>query len=190
MGKICQIENWNVGSLYRNPNSMKTLLRSSLAALAGLLMISPALANHGVVRCQVRDVNGRPRTVYVRASDNRILYPKVIQQIARPGGRMEYRPAISSAYRPDSGYGVFRPGYGQGAYGLPGRRFYPVNNGYPNDYRPTGNYGVDSILYNGNRGYFGIPGYGLPGGAFPRPVVPPQSSVIQIPRFSGSQKGK
>ena len=73
---------------------MKTLLRSSLAALAGLLMISPALANNGVVRCQVRDVNGRPRTVYVRATDNRILYPRVVQQIARPGGKTEYRPAI------------------------------------------------------------------------------------------------
>ena len=145
-------------------------------------MISPALANNGVVRCQVRDANGRPRTVYVRASDNRILYPRVVQQIARPGGKMEYRPAISSAYRPDSGFVAFSP--------LPGRRFYPVSNGYPNYYRPTGNYGVDSILYNGNRGNFGIPGYGLPGGAFPRPVVPPQSSVIQIPRFSGSQKGK
>ncbi len=170
---------------------MKALFRMTLASLAGLLLISPAAADSRVVRCLVRDANGQARTAYVRMSDKRIMYPRVVQQIKRPGGRMEYRPALSSAYRPDfyAGYGVYR-GDGYGAYGIPGRRFYPVNPGYQGTYRPSGNYGVDAILYNGNRGKFGIPGYGLPGGAFPRPVVRPQSSVIRIAPYSGNVKGR
>lgn len=170
---------------------MKTLPRLGLAALAGLLIVSPAAAGSPVVRTVVRDVHGKARVAYVRVSDRRILYPRVVQQIVRPGGHMEYRPAISSAYRPDSyaGYGVFQPGYGYGAYGIPGRRFYPVGSGYANSYRPGGNYGVDAILYNGNRGKFGIPGYGLPGGAFPRPVVRPQLPGLPPARYSGNVKG-
>lgn len=172
---------------------MKTILQFSLAALAGMAMLSSATAGSPVRRCLVRDGNGMPRTVYVRVSDNRILYPRVMQQVGRTGGRMEYRPALSSAYRPPfDGYGGYRPGYGygQGYYGAPGRRYFPVSNGYPNYYYPRGNYGVDAILYHGSRGAYGIPGYGLPGGAFPRPVVRPQSSVIQIPRFTGNAKAR
>ena len=173
---------------------MKALNPLRMAALAGLMTISPAPAGSPVVRAMVRDANGKARVAYVRVSDNRILYPRVVQQIPRPGGRVEYRPAISSAYRPDvyAGYGVYRPdyGYGYGAYGIPGRRFYPVGTGYPNYYRPSGNYGVDAILYNGNRGKFGIPGYGLRGGAFPRPVVRPQLPGLPPARYSGNVKGR
>ena len=155
------------------------------------MMISTATAGSPVVRAVVRDAQGKARVAYVRVSDKRILYPRVVQQIARPDGRVEYRPAVSSAYRPDfyAGYGVYRPGYEYGGYGIPGRRFYPVGNGYSNGYRPLGNYGVDSILYNGNRGKFGIPGYGLPGGAFPRPVVRPQLPGLPQARYSGNVKG-
>lgn len=170
---------------------MKTSLRFSLNLLAGLALISNAAADPAVMRAVVRDANGNARVAYVRKSDNRILYPQVVQQFHHGRGKVEYRPAISSAYRPD-GYAGYIPGfgYGQGYYGVPGRRYYPVGTGYPNYYRPKGNYGVDAILYNGNRGYYGIPGYGLPGGAFPRPVVQPQSNVIQIPRYSGNVKGR
>ncbi len=173
---------------------MKTLFKPGLVALAGLMIISPVMAGSPVVRCLVRDANGKARTAYVRVSDRRILYPQVVQKIARPGKPVEYRPAISSAYRPDfyPGYGVYRPehGYGYGYTGIPGRLYYPVGTGYPGYYRPTGNYGVDSILYNGNRGKFGIPGYGLPGGAFPRPVVRPQTSGLPAARYSGNVKGR
>ncbi len=171
---------------------MKTISRVSSCLLAGLALVSNAAANSPVVRTLVKDAHGKARVVYVRQSDNRILYPRVIQQVPQGGGKVELRPAISSAYRPD-GYAGYYPGssgYGYGYYGVPGRRFYPVGTGYPSYYRPKGNYGVDAILYNGNRGYYGIPGYGLPGGAFPRPVVRPQSSVIQVPRYSGNVKGQ
>ena len=174
---------------------MKTLFRSGLTTLSALLIISPAMAGSPVVRCLVRDANGNARTAYVRVSDRRILYPQVVQQITRKGRPVEYRPAISSAYRPGMypGYGVYRPdqgpGYSYGNAAIPGRLFYPVGSGYPRYYRPLGNYGVDSILYNGNRGRFGIPGYGLPGGAFPRPVVRPQTSGLPPARYSGNVKG-
>ena len=165
---------------------MKKPLRFTLLSLAGLALISPAQAGTPVKRMIVRDLRGQARVAYVRASDNRILYPRVIQQIARPGARVEYRPALSSAYRP-----TYYPGYagsqGYGYYSLPGRRFYPVSNGYPSYYRPPGgNYGVDSILYQGNRGQYGIPGYGLPGGAFPRPVVRPILPGLPPAIFSGN----
>ena len=191
MGKSCLIENQGVESPYLNLNSMKSLFRVGLAALTGLIMTSTASAGSPVVRAIVRDAQGRARVAYVRVTDNRILFPRVIQQIARPGGQVEYRPAISSAYRPDyyPGYGVYRPGYDYGGYSIPGRRYYPVGTGYPNYYRPGGNYGVDAILYNGNRGKFGIPGYGLPGGAFPRPVVQPRLPGLPAARYSGNVKG-
>ena len=165
---------------------MKTNLRITLLSLAGLALISPAQAGTPVKRMIVRDIRGQARVAYVRASDNRILYPRVIQQIARAGARVEYRPALSSAYRP-----TYYPGYagsqGYGYFSLPGRRFYPVSNGYPSYYRPPGgNYGVDSILYQGNRGYYGIPGYGLHGGAFPRPVVRPILPGLPPAIFSGN----
>lgn len=154
------------------------------------MMISTATAGSPVVRAVVRDAQGKARVAYVRVSDKRILYPRVVQQIARPGGRVEYRPAVASAYRPDfsAGYGENRFGYG--AYGIPGRQFFPVGNGYRDGYRPLGNYGVDAILYNGNRGKFGIPGYGLPGGAFPRPVVRPQLPGLPQARYSGNVKDR
>ena len=171
---------------------MKSLIRFALPAVAGLLFMSPAEAGSTVARAVVRDAYGRARVAYVRVSDNRILYPRVVQQIVRPGSQVEYRPALSSAYRPDfyAGYGVYRPDYGYGDYGLPGRRFYPVGTGYPSYYRPGGNYGVDAILYPGSRGKFGIPGYGLRGGAFPRPVVRPQLQGLPPARYSGNVKGR
>ena len=170
---------------------MKSFFRSVLVTLGSLLLTAPAWADSGVRRAVVRDAHGRARVAYVRVADNRILFPRVIQQIDRPEGRKEYRPALSSAYRPDlAGYGVYRPDYGYGAYGIPGRRFYPVGTGYPNYYRPGGNYGVDAILYPGSRGKFGIPGYGLPGGAFPRPVVRPQVQGLPLGRYSGNVKGR
>ena len=173
--KVCQTENRNVESPYLNPKTMKSLIRLALPAVAGLLFMSPAEAGSTVARAVVRD-----------------LYPRVVQQIVRPGSQVEYRPALSSAYRPDfyAGYGVYRPDYGYGDYGLPGRRFYPVGTGYPNYYRPGGNYGVDAILYPGSRGKFGIPGYGLRGGAFPRPVVRPQLQGLPPARYSGNVKGR
>ena len=190
MGKNCQIENRNVECPYRPPNSMKTPLFLAQATLAGCLMISSALAGAPVVRTLVRDVHGKARIVYVRVADKRILYPRVVQQIAMPGGSVEFRPAVSSAYRPDyfPGCGVYRPDFGYGIYAIPGRRYYPVGTGYPDYYRPTGNYGVDAILYRGDRGKFGIPGYGRPGGAFPRPLVRPQPSGLPQPRYSGNSK--
>lgn len=54
----------------------------------------------------------------------------------------------------------------------------------------AGNYGVDSILYNGNRGKFGIPGNGRPAGAFPRAVVRPQTSGLPAARDLGHVKGR
>jgi hypothetical protein len=191
VGKICFIEKRNVESPYLNPKSMKTLSRFGSCLLAGLAMVSNAAADSPVVRTLVKDAHGKARVAYVRKSDNRILYPRVIQQVPRGGGKVELRPAISSAYRPDGFAGWWAgSGAGHGYYEIPGRRFFPVGTGYPSYYRPKGNYGADAILYNGNRGYYGIPGYGLPGGAFPRPVVRPQSSVIQVPRYSGNVKGR
>jgi hypothetical protein len=145
-----------------------------------------------VVRVMVRDANGQARAAYVRTSDRRVLYPQVVRQIATPGKPIQYLPAISSAYRPEffPGFGVLRPDFGNANVIFPGRLFYPVGNGYPRSYRPTGNYGVDSILYNGNRGKFGIPGYGMPYGAFPRPVVRPQTSGLPPARYSGNAKGQ
>lgn len=165
---------------------MKTFFRLSLIPLAGLLLASQAFAGSPVKRAVVRDANGNARIVYVRTSDNRIMYPQVIRKVAQPGGRVKYLPAVSSAYRP-GGYGY---GSGIGYYGVPGRRYYPTGTGYPSYYRPSGNYGVDSILYPGNRGKFGIPGYGLPGGAFPRPVVKPQLPGLPLNRYSGNVKGR
>lgn len=178
---------------------MKFLLRFSCAALGGLLLASPAMADSRVVRCLVRDANGNARTAYVRVSDRRVLYPQVVRKVVKPGQPVEYRPAVSSAYRPGAyGYG-YGARFGSGSryaasngyiYGIPGRRFYPVGTGYPNYYLNRGNYGVDSILYHGNRGAFGIPGYGLPGGAFPRPVVKPQLPGLPPARYSGNVKGR
>ena len=169
---------------------MKNTSPLKLTALVWLVLTFPAAAGSPVIRTLVRDAYGRARIAYVRASDQRILYPRVMQQVERSGGHVEYRPALSSSYRPEffPGYGVYRQNYGYESYGIPGRRFYPVGNGYPNYYRPIGNYGVDSILYHGNRGKFGIPGYGLPGGAFPRPVVRPQLSGLPPARYSGNVK--
>lgn len=191
-GKICQTENQNVESPYLNLFTMKTSFNSLLMATACLLTVSQAMGGSPVVRTLVRDAHGKARVAFVRVSDKRVLYPQIVQQIARPGGRVEYRPAIASAYRPDffAGYGVYRPGYDYGATGIPGRQFYPVGTGYPRYYRPGGNYGVDAILYPGNRGKFGIPGYGLPGGAFPRPVVRPQLPGLPPGRYSGNVKGR
>lgn len=170
---------------------MKISFPFCLCVLAGLAMISGAAADSAVVRTLIRDAHGKARVAFVRKADNRILYPRVVQQVQGARGRIEYRPALSSAYRPD-GYTGYLPGsgYGYGYYGVPGRRYFPVGTGYPSYYRPKGNYGVDAILFNGNRGHYGIPGYGLPGGAFPRPVVRPQSSIIQIPRYSRNVKGR
>ena len=157
----------------------------------GLLVANTAEAGPAVMKKMVRDAQGRARVVYVRVADNRILYPRVVQQIVRPGRAVEYRPAFGSAYRPGgNGYGVYRADYGYGLGGLPGRRFFPVRSGYGSTYRPLGNYGVDGILTPGNRGKFGIPGYGLPGGAFPRLVVPAPLPGLPLPRYSGNVKGR
>lgn len=171
---------------------MKTFLRLTLAALAGSLGLSTAVAGSPVVRTVVRDAHGNARIAYVRVADRRIVYPQVVRKVSAGGGRTEYRPAISSAYRPGFGYGygLGARGGSYGYYGVPGRRYFPVGTGYPSYYRPMGNYGVDSILYNGNRGRFGIPGYGLPGGAFPRPVVRPQLPGLPAARYSGNVKGR
>lgn len=174
---------------------MNSFRKLTLAAWAGTLALSStAWAGSPIVRTVVRDAQGKARIAYVRVADRRIVFPQVVRQVTAEGGRTEYRPALSTAYRPGLGYGY---GYGQGThrgsfgyYGVPGRRYFPVGTGYPSYYRPLGNYGVDSILYHGNRGRFGIPGYGLPGGAFPRPVVKAQLPGLPQPRYSGNVKGR
>ncbi len=143
------------------------------------------------MRTVVRDAHGKARVAYVRVSDKRILYPRVVQQVTRLGGKVELRSAVTSGYRPSgyAGYGVYRRDYGHGVYGVPGRQYYPVNPGYSGTYRPSGNYGVDAILYRGNRSPHGSAGYGRVGGAIPRPVVRPNLPGLPLPRYSGNVKG-
>lgn len=112
-------------------------------------MISPAAAGSPVARVLIRDINGQARVAYVRVADNRILYPRVIQQIAKPGGQTEYRPALASNYRPkfQGGFAGHRPPYGYGYYPNRGNGNAVVAP-YASYYRPISNSGVDGYLHD------------------------------------------
>jgi len=128
---------------------MKILNRLFLTALAGMAMMSSASAGSPVARVLIRDANGQARVAYVRVADKRILYPRVIQQIAKPGGQTEYRPALSSNYRPkfQGGFAGHRPPYGYGYYPNHGNGNPPVAP-YASYYRPISNSGVDGYLHD------------------------------------------
>lgn len=154
---------------------MKTLPGTGLATLAGLVMMSSAMAGSPVVRVMVGDADGQARAACgALPTGGSFILRWCRKSRGRANPSNTCRP-IPSAYCPEfpPGFGVLRPDLGNGSVVLPGRLCDPVSNGYPRSYRPTGNYGVDSILYNGNRGKFGIPGNGRPAGAFPRAVVRP-----------------
>ena len=136
---------------------MKTTPSALHALAVSLLLLTPTFAGPPVKRCIVRDGRGQARVAYVRVADNRVLYPRVIQQVATASGGFSYRAALASNFRP-AGYGVYRRGFGNfypangsisRAYGNPARYSSTANNGYGGSYNYGTNYG-----YRPNTGYF------------------------------------